>query len=181
VCFESIHLLWRKAVTIEQAGRTSKSVRVLVVDDYTPWQGLVSTTLRKEPELEIVGNVSDGLEAVQQAQQLQPELILMDIGLPTLNGIEAARRISQVSPASKILFVSENRSVDVAEEALSTGASGYLVKSDAGSELLLAVKAVLEGKRFISASLAGHFLVATTLSATQAMLSWTVMLISGVH
>ena len=129
------------------------SVRVLVVDDYEPWHGFVSTTLRKEPELEIIGRVVDGLEAVQQAQQLQPELILLDIGLPTLNGIEAARQIRQVSPKSKILFISENRSPDIAEQALNTGASGYVVKSDAASELMPAVKAVLEGKRFVSASL----------------------------
>ena len=168
-------------MTLEQAGGTSKSVRVLVVDDYAPWHGFVSTTLRKEKELEIVGRVYDGLEAVQQAQALQPDLILMDIGLPTLNGIEAALRISEVSPASKILFVSENRSVDVAEKALSSGAGGYVVKSDAGSELLPAIRAVLESKRFISASLAGHFLVATTLTATQTMLSWMVTLLSGIR
>jgi DNA-binding NarL/FixJ family response regulator len=125
--------------------------------------------------------LSDGLEAVQQAQQLQPDLILLDIGLPTLNGIEAARRIREVSPASKILFVSENRSVDIAEEALNIGAGGYVVKSDATSDLLPAVKAVLEGKRFISASLAGHFLITTTLSTTQTILSWTVMLILGMR
>ena len=154
---------------------------ILVVDDYEPWLRFVSTTLREQPESEVVAQVSDGLEAVQQAERLQPDLILMDIGLPTLNGIEAARRIREVSPTSKILFVSENRSPDIAEEALSTGAGGYVVKSDAGSELLPAVKAVLEGKRFISASLAGHFLMATTLSTTQTMLSWMVMLISGIR
>jgi CheY-like chemotaxis protein len=112
--------------------------------------------LRREPELKIIGQVSDGLEAVQQAQQLQPDLILLDIGLPTLNGIEAARRIREVSPLSKILFVTANRSVDVAREALSTGAGGYVVKSDAASELLPAVTAVLQGKQLISASLTGH-------------------------
>ena len=105
----------------------------------------------------------------------------MDIGLPTLNGIEAARRITEVSPASKILFVSENRSPDIAEKALSNGAGGYVVKSDAAGELLPAIKAVLEGKRFISASLAGHFLVATTLTTTQTMLSWMVTLVSGIR
>ena len=87
---------------------------------------------------------------------MQPDLILLDIGLPTLNGIEAAKRIHQVSPRSKILFVSENRSLDTAEEALSTGAGGYILKSDAASELWPAVKALLEGKRFVSASLSGH-------------------------
>ena len=164
-------------MALQKAGETDKSVRVLVVDDYEPWHGFVSTTLSKEQELQIIGRVSDGLEAVQQAQLLQPDLILLDIGLPTLNGIEAARRIREVSPASKILFVSENRSVDVAERVLSNGAGGYVVKSDAGSELLPAIKAVLEGKRFISASLAGHFLVATTLTTTQAMLSWMATLL----
>jgi DNA-binding NarL/FixJ family response regulator len=137
------------------AGGTSKSVRVLVVDDYKPWHGFVSTALSKEPELQIIGWVSDGLEAVQQAQQVQPDLILLDIGLPSLNGIEAARRIREVSPTSKILFVSENRSRDIAEQALTTGAGGYVVKSDAESELLPAVNAVLEGKMFVGASLAG--------------------------
>ena len=156
-------------------------VRVLVVDDYEPWHGFVSTTFQRQPELKIIGRVSDGLEAVQKAQELQPELILLDIGLPTLNGIEAARRIRAVSPASKILFVSENRSVDVAQEALSTGADGYVDKSAAASELLPAVEAVLQGKKFVSASLAGHFLVATTLSTTQTMLSGMIMLISGIR
>jgi len=146
-------------------------IRVLVVEDCEPWRRYFSTALQKQPELQVFGEVSDGLEAVHQAEELQPDLILLDIGLPTLNGIEAARRIRKVSLASRILFVSENRSADIAEEALSTGASGYVVKSDAESELLPAVKAVLEGKRFISASLASHFLVATTLSTTQTTLS----------
>ena len=142
-----------------QAKKSGKpTVRVLVVDDFEPWHDFVSKTLAKETELDIVGRVSDGLEAVQQAQELNPDLILMDVGLPSLNGIEAARQILNVAPTPKILFVSENRSVDVAETALSNGAGGYVVKSDAGSELLPAIKAVLEGKRFISASLAGDFL-----------------------
>ena len=158
------------------------SIRVLVVDDYEPWHGFVSTKLAQEPELQIIGDVSDGLEAVQHAEQLQPDLILMDIGLPTLNGIEAARRIREVCPTSKILFVIENSSPDVAQAALNDGAGGYIVKSDAGSELLPAVRAVLEGRRFISASLAGHFLVAATLSTTtQTMVSSLIMLILGVR
>lgn len=115
-------------------------IRVLVVDDHEPWRRYFSTTLRKEQGLQLIGEVSDGLEAVQQAQDLHPDLILLDIGLPTLNGIEAARRTRKVSPASKILFVSENRSAGIAEETLSTGPGGYVVKSDAG-ELLPALKA----------------------------------------
>jgi CheY-like chemotaxis protein len=112
--------------------------------------------LRERLGLQVIGEASDGLEAVQRAQELQPDLILLDIGLPTLNGIAVARRIQAVSPASKILFVSENRSADIAEEALSTGAGGYVLKSDAAGELLPAVDTVLKGKRFLSASLTGH-------------------------
>lgn len=137
-------------------------MRVLIVDDHDPWRRYASTTLQKQLGLHVIGEVSDGLEAVQKAEELQPDLILLDIGLPTLNGIEAARRIRKVSPGSKILFVSENRSADVAEKALSTGASAYVVKSDAAGELLPAVEAVLEGKQFVSASLAGLDLVEPT-------------------
>jgi len=96
------------------------SIRVLVVDDYEPWRLYFSTTLGKEQRLQVIGEASDGLEAVLQAQELQPDLILLDIGLPTLNGIEAARRVREVSPESKILFVSQESSADVVREALGT-------------------------------------------------------------
>ena len=129
------------------------SIRILVVEDHEMWRRFYLTALQKRPELQVIAEVSDGLEAIGKAKELRPDLILLDIGLPTLNGIEVARRILKVAPTSKILFVSENRSVDVVEEALSNGARGYILKSDAGSELLPAIKAVLEGKRFISASL----------------------------
>jgi len=119
-------------------------VRVLVVDDYGPWRLFVSSALQRRPELVIVGEVSDGLEAVQKAQELQPDLILLDVGLPTLNGIEVARRLRRISPAFKILFVSQESSEDVVREALSTGAQGYVVKANA-SHLLTAMNAVLGG------------------------------------
>jgi DNA-binding NarL/FixJ family response regulator len=129
------------------------TLRVLVVDDYEPWRSFALKTLQKKPELQVVSEASDGLEAVQKAQGLQPDLILLDIGLPTINGIEAARRILQHAPNTKILFVSEQRSPDIAEEALHTGAGGYVVKSKAATELLPAVEAVLQGTQFVSSSL----------------------------
>ena len=134
----------------------TRSIRVLVVEDFEPFRRFVESILRKQPELQIVCEVSDGLEAVQKVEELQPDLVLLDIGLPSLNGIEAARRICKVSPQSKILFLSDNRSRDIAEEGLRVGAGGYVVKSDAAGELLPAVEAVLKGKRFVSASLAGN-------------------------
>ena len=154
-------------------------IRILVVDDYAPWCRFLRLTLLAHEELQVIGEFADGPEAIEKAKELQPDLILLDIGLPTLNGIEAARRIREVSPKTKILFVSENRSPDIAEEALRTGAGGYVAKADAARDLLPAINAVLEGKRFISASLAGNFVVATTLTTTQ-MISWIITLLSGV-
>jgi DNA-binding NarL/FixJ family response regulator len=133
----------------------ARSIRVLVVEDFEPFRRFVVSILQKQPELQIICEVSDGLESVQKAEELQPDLVLLDIGLPHLDGIEAARRIGAVSPRSKILFLSENRSWEIAEEALRTGAGGYVVKSNAAGELLPAVESVLKGKRFISPSLAG--------------------------
>jgi DNA-binding NarL/FixJ family response regulator len=130
-----------------------------VVDDYEPFRRLLISTLAEVSGMQIVGEVSDGLEATQQAERLQPDLILLDIGLPTLNGIEAARRIRKLSPESKILFVSQESSVDMVREALGMGASGYVVKADAGRELLEAVSAVLRGERFVGARFSGLDLV----------------------
>ena len=98
----------------------------------------------------VICEVSDGLDAVQKAEELKPDLILLDIGLPTLNGIEAARQIRKLAPDSKIIFLSQEPSVDVVREALSLGAWGYVVKTVAGNDLFAAVESVLLGKRFVS-------------------------------
>jgi DNA-binding NarL/FixJ family response regulator len=135
--------------------------RILVVDDFEPWRRFISSGVSNHPNLQIVAEASDGLEALQKAEQLQPDLILLDIGLPALNGIEAARRIRKLSPNSKILFVSEHRSVDIAKEAIRAGGSGYLVKSAAGNDLLPAMAAVLEGKHFASACLGAELFIET--------------------
>jgi DNA-binding NarL/FixJ family response regulator len=120
----------------------TSTIRVLVVDDYEPWRRFVCTVLQKYPELEIVGEVADGLQAVQKAGELHPDIVLLDIGLPTLDGIEVARRIRRISVVSKILFVSQDSSDDMVQEALSTGASGYVVKRNA-SDLRRAMNTVL--------------------------------------
>ncbi len=118
------------------------------------------STIGTESDLRIICEVSDGLEAVQKAGELKPDLILLDIELPTLNGIDAARQILKVSPQSKILFVSQESSADVVLEGLALGALGYLVKVDAGGELLAAVRAVLEDRQFVSSGVSGHHFTA---------------------
>jgi DNA-binding NarL/FixJ family response regulator len=129
-----------------------------VIEDSEPFRKFICLMLLKRPELEIVGEVADGLEGVQKAEELDPDLIVLDIGLPSLNGLEAARRIRKVSSKSKILFVSQESSADVVQEALDTGAQGYIVKADAG-ELLQAIDAVLRGERFVGTRFAGHIFV----------------------
>lgn len=131
------------------------SLRVLVVDDFERWRQVVRTTLQANLGLQIFEEAGDGLEAVQKARDLQPDLVVLDVGLPTLNGIEAARQIRNVSPASLILFFTQARSVEIAQEALTIGASGYIIKSDGTGELLNGIRTVLEGKRYVSASLGG--------------------------
>ena len=136
--------------------RSASSVRVLVVEDYEPFRRFVCSTLGKRPQLQIVGEVSEGLEAVRKAEELQPDLILLDVGLPTLNGIESARQIRKLSPESEILFVSQESSADVVQEAFPLAALGYVVKPHPRTELLAAVEAVCQGRRFLSAGLAFH-------------------------
>jgi two-component system nitrate/nitrite response regulator NarL len=128
--------------------------RVLVVDDYEPFRSFVSSTLRETSTLQIIGEASDGLEAVRKAGELQPDLILLDIALPKLNGIRAAEQMQQTAPHSRILFVSEHSSPELVEGALRVGAVGYLIKSHAASELLPAIKAVLREEQFVSSSVA---------------------------
>jgi len=134
----------------------TSSVRVLVVDDFEPFRRFILSTLQDRPELQVICEVSDGLEAIAQAEKLQPDLILLDIGLPKLNGIEAGRQISKVAPQSKILFLSQESSADVVREALGSGGQGYVLKAQAQKDLLTAVEAVLQGKQFVSNALAGR-------------------------
>lgn len=121
-----------------------------MVDDYEPFRQFVLLTLKQKPDLQVVGEAADGIEAVEKAEVLLPDLIVLDLALPKLHGLEVARRIRKVSPECKILFVSQESSSDVVQEALRLGALGYVVKTLAASELLAAVDAVRLGKRFLS-------------------------------
>lgn len=136
-------------------GPLSSSIRILIADDFRAWRLHNRLLLQARPEWQIIAEASDGSEAVQKAEELKPDLILLDISLPKLNGIEAALRIRQLSPRSKIIFLSAQNSLDVVQAALSTGGLGYVRKTDTLRELLPAVDTVLQGKQFVSSSLRG--------------------------
>lgn len=130
-------------------------IRILVVEDFESWRRFISAAIEQEPQLQLICEVSNGLEAVQKAKELKPDLILLDIGLPKLNGIAAARRIRTFSPKSKILFLSQESSASVVREALEIGA-GFVVKTDAHRELLSAVKEVMSEEQFLSSTAKRH-------------------------
>jgi DNA-binding NarL/FixJ family response regulator len=132
------------------------AIRILVADDFAPWPRFISSIIVKHIDWHIVGEAADGFETVQKAEELKPDLILLDIGLPKLNGIEVARRLREQVPNSKILFVSGLHDPNFVREALRTGASGYVVKSDVGSELTKAIEATLRGEQFVSSSASGR-------------------------
>jgi DNA-binding NarL/FixJ family response regulator len=130
--------------------------RILVVDDRESWRRRVRSILEVLPDLHVVGEASDGLEALQKAEELKPDLILLDVGLPHLNGIQTNIRLRRLVPSAKVLFLSQNNDPDIVNAVVGDGALGYVVKSDAGSELLPAIKAILGGQKFVSSGIRDH-------------------------
>ena len=139
-------------------------LRILVVDDHDAVRRGLSSRLQQQPEWLVVGQASDGAEAVIKVSELQPDVVILDIDLPKMNGLEAARTIRQLAPSTEILFLSFHDSMTVVQEALNAGGRGYLCKSDAGTDLVSAVEAVSQHRPFLSASVQG----AETLSAATA-------------
>jgi DNA-binding NarL/FixJ family response regulator len=136
--------------------RSVPAVRVLVVEDFEPIRELLRSALGKHGGLQIVGEASDGLEAVRQAEKLQPDLILLDIGLPVLNGIQAARHIRTQSPKSRVIFVTHESDAEILREALNVGVAGCVSKKNLASDLPAALDAVFEGKQFFSSGCIGE-------------------------
>jgi DNA-binding NarL/FixJ family response regulator len=136
----------------ENTVHATSPIRVMVVEDFVFFRRFVCSTLEQKPELRVICEVSDGLEAVQMAEELKPDLILLDIGLPNLNGIDAARRIRGLVPESKIIFSTQETSPEFVQEAMRLGAWGYVFKARASGDLLPAIEAVLSGERFVSSA-----------------------------
>src|SRR5690348_13837578 len=124
-CWTVGEIAFRESLSTEGS---RKLIRIVVVDDYAAWRDYARSALEKEPRFQIVAAVSDGLQAVHRARELQSDLVIMDVGLPNLNGIEAARRILHLVPQTKVLFLSDHSSPDIVQEALNTGANGYVLK-----------------------------------------------------
>ena len=128
-------------------------VSVLVVDNFEPFRQFLLSHLRQRSDLQVVGQAADGLDAVRQAANLQPDVVLLDIGLPRLHGLEAANRIRQSSPQARIVFVSQECAFGLADEVMRIGAWGYVHKQRVHRELLPAIDAALGGTRFFSGCL----------------------------
>ena len=126
---------------------------ILVVEDHAQVRNVICAALRRRPDVQTF-EAADGLEAVQKAEALQPDLIMLDINLPTLHGFEVAERVRALCPRSRLLFVSQESSSDIVQHALSLGAYAYIHKQRAGTDLMPAIDAVLEGHRFVSSSVA---------------------------
>lgn len=125
--------------------------RILLADDHSITLSGMRSVIGQEHEL--IGAVADGRSLVSEALRQRPQLIILDISMPMLNGIEAARQIHQTWPQAKLLFISMHSNAMYVREAMSTGASGYILKSSAAEELLPAIQTILEGGMYVSRSL----------------------------
>jgi DNA-binding NarL/FixJ family response regulator len=128
--------------------RLMQKPTVLIADDHV----MVVDAFRKllEPYYEVIGSVSDGRALLEKAPELKPDVIVVDIGMPCLNGLAAGQRLRDMIPKTKVVFVTMNEDGDLASEALRSGASAYLLKSSAGSELLTAIHEALRGRRYVT-------------------------------
>jgi DNA-binding NarL/FixJ family response regulator len=128
-------------------------LRILVVEDHAQFRHLICTALQRRAEFQTI-EAADGLEAVQKAEELQPDLILLDINLPKMHGFEVAKQVPRLAPHARLLFMSQESSPDIVREALRLGALGYVQKVSAATDLLAAIDSVLAGQRFVSRSVA---------------------------
>jgi DNA-binding NarL/FixJ family response regulator len=129
-----------------------KQLRIILADDHTLLVEAFGKLL--ESTYDVVGTVGDGHALLDAAQTLKPDVILIDIGMPRLNGLEAARRLKQMMPGVKLIFLTMNEDPDLAVEAMRQGASGYLLKTCAASELFHAIQAALKGSSYVTPQIA---------------------------
>jgi DNA-binding NarL/FixJ family response regulator len=127
-----------------------KSIRVLLADDHKLIRAGLRLVVDQQPDLSVVGEADDGRQAVELAKSLKPNVVVMDIGMPNLNGIEAARQIGEMDPGAAVVMLSMHSDESSVLRALSAGARAYLLKDSATTDLVQAIHAVAEGKSFFS-------------------------------
>src|SRR6266436_9091549 len=148
-----VHQAKSTEVTMTWKACEMAPIRVLLVDDHEVARRGLRSRLTSEANQGVVAETADGEDAVKKAKELHPAIVLLDISLPGISGIQAARQIQAVSPDSRIIFLSQHDSIQIARDALSVGAHAYVVKSDAGRDLLTAIEAAKEGRTFVSRTL----------------------------
>ena len=124
--------------------------RILVVDDFAPFRSLVGSLLSNRSDWTIVAEAADGQEAVEKAKTLRPEVILLDIAMPQMNGMQAAEQILAALPTCKIIFLSQEASTELIEEAMRLNASGHVSKAKAARDLVTAIEAAMAGRKFFT-------------------------------
>lgn len=137
---------------------TTKSTRILLADDHSLVRQGFRRILEAQPDLEIVGEASDGREAVELTEKLKPDVVVMDVAMPGLNGIDATRRICESSPRTRVLALSMHRDSVYVREILRAGARGYLLKDAIDADLVSAVRAVARGEGFLAPAIADSVL-----------------------
>ncbi len=130
----------------------AEKIRVLIVDDHTILRAGLRMLLNAHPDIEVVGEASDGNQAVASAQRLQPDVILMDIAMPECNGIEATRQIKRLMPETRVLVLTMHENEEYLFQVLRAGASGYILKEAADTELVTAIRVVYSGRFYLSPS-----------------------------
>jgi DNA-binding NarL/FixJ family response regulator len=128
--------------------------RIVVAEDHTILRDGLKALLTSQPDLQVVGEASDGREAVRCAEELHPDLMLLDLSMPRFNGLEALKEIKRLSPATKVVVLTVHKTEDYVFTALQAGADGYVLKDSTSTELMIAIRAILNGERFLAPAVA---------------------------
>jgi len=139
---------------VKNTGPPVRQIRILVADDFSQWRSVVRTILQNRKEWLIVCEATDGEEAVQKAAEYGPDIAVLDIGMPTMNGFESAKRIQRVCPSCRIIFLTQNNDIEIVQSAMHMGVAAYVLKMNAFSDLPVAISAVLARTIFLSAPVA---------------------------